>query len=155
MLSVGAERCGGAALAKSQRRVGLAGIGVASAQGRITATDPLFAGMNRDRRCAAGEQITGLFVAAGAQAARRCRAARQCSRDRRRLPVGRVTGHRAGNATGSRRNERQPEGTTEKRTHDSVTENRASGFHRRQYNDLVLSSNEHRPSMCWLFAHSA
>jgi len=152
---VGAERAGRGALAESQRRVGLAGIGIAGTQGRVAATDPLFAAMNRDGRCAAGAQIVRLFVAAGAQASRRCRAARCCSHDRRRLPVGRVTRHRAGNATGSRRNERQPEGTTEERTDDSVTENRASGFHRGQYNDPVLSSNEHRPSMNRLFAQSA
>lgn len=148
---VGAERPGSGALAESQRRVRLADIGIAGTQGRVAATDPLFAAMNGDRRSAAGFQIIGLFVAAGAQASRRCRAASYCSHDRRRLPVGRVTRHRAGNTTGSSRNERQPEGTTEKRTDDSVTENRASGFHRRQYNDLALSSNEHRRSICRLF----
>jgi len=35
--------------------------------------------MNGDRRSAAREQIAGLFIAAGAQASRRCRAARYCS----------------------------------------------------------------------------
>jgi hypothetical protein len=140
----GADRAGGGALTESQRRIGLAGVSVASAQVRVAATDPLFAAMNSDRGSAAGPQIIGLLLAAGAQASRRRRAARDRSRHRRRLPVGRVTGHRAGNATGSRRNERQPEGTTEERTDDSLTENRASSLHRREYNDLVLSSNEHR-----------